>query len=273
MGGPGGGRRRVAVTRPYDGLARVWDMAAGLVYKPLASSLVQASPVTLAGKLVLDLGSGTGTVAQALAARRARVVVADCSVGMVVHGHERGWMAIAADALALPVRNGSFDAVMAGFLLNHLPPAVALGEMSRVVRAGGAVVASSWASVRSDPVKAAIAEELGSRGWRPPVWYETMKAEVEPISGDPHRLRSAAEQAGLVNVHTTVVEADLGALDPAAVVAYRLAMPQIAPWVAGLSVPATSQLVRQACTAVSPYVPGWRPSVIHLTARVGPHPR
>jgi len=182
-------------------------------------------------------------------------------------------MAIAADALALPVRDCSFDAAMAGFLLNHLPPAVALGEMSRVVRAGGLLVASSWASVRSDPVKAAIADVLRSRGWRPPVWYEAMKAEVEPISGDPHRLMSAAEQVGLIDVHATVVEADLGALDPGAVVAYRLAMPQIAPWVAGLSELATSQLVQQACAAVSPHVPGWRPSVIHLTARVRAHPR
>jgi SAM-dependent methyltransferase len=263
----------VAVTRPYDGLAGTWDSAVGRVYGPLASSLVQASPVTLAGKLVLDLGSGTGAVAKALATRDARVVVADSSVGMVVQGYERGWMAMAADALALPVQDCCFDAVMAGFLLNHLPPSVALGEMARVLRAGGTVVASTWASVRSDPVKAAIAAVLSSRGWRPPPWYETLKAQVEPLSGHPHRLKNAAQEAGLVDVHVAVVEADLGALDPGVVVAYRLAMPHIAPWVAGLSAPAAAQLVQQACNAVSPHVPGWRPSVIQLTARVPAHPR
>jgi ubiquinone/menaquinone biosynthesis C-methylase UbiE len=270
VGGVGGRGHGVAVTRPYDGLAATWDTAVGRVYKPLASSLVQASPVTLAGKLVLDLGSGTGAVAKALAAKDARVVVADCSVGMV--GYERGWMAIAADALTLPVRDCCFDAVTAGFLLNHLPPLAALREMARVVGPGGTVLASTWASVRSDPVKAAIAAVLSSQGWRPPAWYETMKAEVEPISGDPHRLMNAAEQAGLVDVDARVVEADLGALDLGAVVAYRLAMPQIAPWVAGLSAPAASQLVQQVCIAVSPHVPGWRPSVIRLTARVPAHP-
>jgi SAM-dependent methyltransferase len=273
VGGAGGSGHRVAVSRPYDGVAASWDGAAGLVYEPLALSLVQSSPVDLAGKLVLDLGSGTGAVARAVAAKGARVVVADCSVEMVVRGYARGSVAIVADAMALPVRDRCVDAVMAGFLLNHLPPAAALGEMARIVRAGGTLVTSTWASVRSDPVKAAMADVLSSWGWLPPAWYETMKAEVEPISSVPHRLEHAAQQAGLVDVQATVLEADLGALDPGTVVAYRLAMPQIAPWVAGLGEPAASRLVRQLCTAVSPHVPGWRPAVIHLTSRVPAHPR
>ena len=263
----------MAVARLYDGMAIAWDSSVALVYRPLASSLVQASPVPLDGKLVLDLGSGTGPVAQALVARGARVVVADCSLAMVVPGYQRGWMAIAADALAVPVRKASFDAVAAGFLLNHVPPTSVLAEMARVVRAGGAVFASTWASVRSDPVKAAVAEVLRSWGWRPPAWYESMKTALGPVSGDPQRLTNAAEEVGLVDVHAAVVEADLQDLDAPAVVAYRLAMPQIAPWVAGLGEPATSQLVRQACRAAFPYAPGWRPSVIHLTARVPAHPR
>jgi ubiquinone/menaquinone biosynthesis C-methylase UbiE len=268
VGGMGSIWRHVAVTRPYDGLAAAWSTATSLVYEPLAVSLVHASPIDLAGKLVLDLGSGTGTVAHALAANGARVVVADCSLGMVLHGHQHGWTAIVADALALPVRDGCFDAVIAGFLLNHVAPSVALTEMARAVRSGGVVVASTWASARSDPVKVAIGDVLASWGWRPPAWYETMKAEVEPISGDPRRLSDAAGQAGLVDVHATVVAEDLGLHDSSVVVAYRLAMPQIAPWVARLGEPATSELVRQLCAAVVPHVPGWRPSVIQLTARV-----
>ena len=262
----------MAVVRPYDGVAAAWDTTAGLVYQPLAASLVQASPVALAGKLVLDLGSGTGAVARAATDRGACVVVADCSVGMVVHGYGHGRMAIVADALAVPVRDRCFDVVMAGFLLNHLHPTSALGEMERIVRSGGAVVASTWSSVRSDPVKTAVSAVLRSWGWLPPAWYETMKAEVEPISSAPRRLSHVARQVGLVDVRATVVEVDVGALDPGVVVAYRLAMPQIAPWVAGLCEPATSRLIRQLCTAVSPHLGGWRPSVIHLTARVPAHP-
>lgn len=273
MGGAGGSGHRVAVVRPYDGVAADWDTTAGLVYQPLAASLVQASPVALAGKLVLDLGSGTGAVARAATGKGARVVVADCSVGMVVHGYGHRRMAIVADALAVPVRDHCFDAVVAGFLLNHLSPTTALLEMERIVRAGGAVIASTWSSVPSDPVKTAVSDVLSSWGWLPPAWYETMKAEVEPISSVPRRLSDVARQAGLVDVHATVVEVDLGALDPGVVVAYRLAMPQIAPWVAGLGEPATSRLVRQLCIAVSPHIRGWRPSVIHLTARVPAHPK
>jgi ubiquinone/menaquinone biosynthesis C-methylase UbiE len=273
VGAVGGSRRRVAVARTYDDVATTWDTAAGPVYQPLASCLVQASPIALAGKLVLDLGGGTGAVARAATGKGARVVVADCSVGMVAHGHERGWMAVVADALALPVRDRCFDAVVAGFLLNHLPPAAALREMERIVRPGGTVLASTWATVGSDPVKAAIAGVLSSWGWLPPAWYETMKADVEPISGDPRSLGDAAGQAGLVEVHATAVAEDLSRLDLHAVVAYRLAMPQIAPWVARLGERAASDLVRQLCIAIAPHVPGWRPSVIHLTARVPGHPR
>jgi len=263
----------VVVARPYDGLAAAWGTAAGLVYEPLAYSLVRASPVALAGKFVLDLGSGTGAVAQAVAASGARAVVADSSLGMAVHLHEHRWTALVADAMALPFRDGAFDAAVAGFLLNHVAPAGALAEMGRVVRAGGAVVASTWAVERSDPVKAAISDVLTSWGWRPPAWYEAMKADVEPISGDPCRLVDATEQAGLVEVHARVVDEDLGVDDPGAVVAYRLAMPHIAPWVTGLGEPAHSELAQVLRIAVAPHVPGWRPSVIQLTARVPTHPR
>ena len=263
----------MAVARPYDGLAAAWGTDAARVYEPLALSLVRASPIPLAGARILDLGSGTGAVAQALAGEGGRVVLVDSSFDMVIHGYERGWTAIAADAVALPLRDSAFDGATAGFLLNHVPPAMALIEMARVVRTGGAVVASTWASVSSDPVKAAIGDVLCSWRWRPPAWYETLKAEVEPISGDPQRLAVAAAQAGLVDVEVRVVNEDLGLRDPGAVVAYRLAMPHIAPWVTRLGEHAESELIRQLCIAVAPHVPGWRPSVIHLTARVPAHPR
>jgi SAM-dependent methyltransferase len=243
------------------------------VYGPLAASLVRASPIDLTGKLVLDIGSGTGTVACALDDMGASVVVADCTLGMVVHGHRCGWKAIASDAMALGVRDGAFDAAMAGFLLNHLPPAVALTEMARVVRAGGVVAASTWASAPPDPIKEATNTVLRAWGWRPPAWYETMKSTVEPVSGVPGRLMGDAARAGLVDVRATVVDQDLGLSDPGDIVAYRLAMPHIAPWVARLGEPVDPELVQQLRTAIAPYVPGWRISVIQLTARVPAHPR
>jgi ubiquinone/menaquinone biosynthesis C-methylase UbiE len=176
VGGVGSSWCHVAVARPYDDLAAAWGADASPLYEPLAVSLVHGSPIDLAGKLVLDLGSGTGTVAQALVANGAELVVADCSLGMVLHGRQRGWTASVVDALALPFRDGCFDAVIAGFLLNHVAPALALTEMARAVGHGGVVVASTRASTPSDPVKQGMGDVLDSWGWRPPAWYETMRA-------------------------------------------------------------------------------------------------
>lgn len=158
----------MAVTTAYDGLAPEWDAAAGLVYRPLARSLVAASPVALAGCLVLDVGSGTGAVAQAAAARGARVVAVDRSTEMVSYGSAQGWPAVVADVLALPLRDGVCDAAAAGFLLNHLPPAAALAELARVVRPGGVVLASTWAGGQRDAAKAAIDAVVAAWGWVPP---------------------------------------------------------------------------------------------------------
>jgi len=150
------------------------------VYRPLARALVAASPVALGGRLVLDVGSGTGAVAEAAAASGARVVVADRTVSMVAYQGTERWPAVAADALRLPFVDGAFDATLAGFLLNHLAPAPALAELARVVRPGGAVLASTWAAERPDPVKTAIDAVITAWGWVAPAWYQAMKTEVEP---------------------------------------------------------------------------------------------
>jgi SAM-dependent methyltransferase len=221
----------------------------------------------LAGRLVLDVGSGTGAVAEAAAAKGARVVAADRSVGMVAYDRGRNWPAVAADVLALPFGQGIFDAVLAGFMLNHLPPARAITAMARTVRPGGVVLASTWAA-RPDPVKAGIDAVVASWGWVPPDWYLTMKTEVLPISGDPTRLAAAAGQSGLVEIRASVEQQDLGVRDPRTVVAYRLAMPHIAPWWITLDGRARAEITRQALAAVAEEVEGWRPAFIVFSGRV-----
>lgn len=118
----------MALETAYDGVAAGWDTGAGTVYLPLARALVTSSPVPLAGRLVLDVGSGTGAVAAAAEAAGARVVTADRSGDMVTFLAGR-WPAVAADVVSLPLHDGAFDAVLAGFVINHLTPATALGEM------------------------------------------------------------------------------------------------------------------------------------------------
>jgi len=230
---------------------------------------VEASPVSLSGRLVLDVGSGTGAIAEAAVACGARVVAADRTFCMVAYQGTHCWPGVAADALALPFPDRAFDAALAGFLLNHLDPAQALTELARIVRPGGTVLASTWAVGKPDPVKSAIDSVITSWGWVPPDWYIALKKEVEPISGSPTRLAAAAIQAGLVAVSVSGRDEDLGVRQPGSVIAYRLGMPHIAPWVAKLDVSRRAQVTRQALAAASPHIDGWRPAVIILTSRVG----
>jgi ubiquinone/menaquinone biosynthesis C-methylase UbiE len=252
----------------YDGLASRWEAGPGHVYRPLARALVAASPIPLRGRLVLDVGSGTGAVAEAALASGARVVAVDGTVSMVAFQGPQRWPGVAADALDLPFPDGAFDAAVAGFLLNHLTPESALAELARSVRPGGTILASTWASGKPDTVKTSIDSVIASRGWVPPVWYGVLKREVEPISGDPERLAAAAKQVGLVAVNARVRSEYLGLLQPDAAVAYRLSMPHIAPWVAALDESTRADVTRQALDEVAAHVEGWRPAVVILTCRV-----
>ena len=148
-----------------------------------------------------------------------------------------------------------------------MAPAAALREMGRVVRPGGVVLASTWAGGASDLVKTTIDGVLARWGWMPPSWYRTMKSEVEPISGDPARLVSAAEEAGLVDVTATSRREDIGVSDPQIAVAYRLALPHVAPWVSRLDPGGRAELRRDAIAALEPLSDPWHPSIILLAGR------
>jgi ubiquinone/menaquinone biosynthesis C-methylase UbiE len=252
---------------PYDDLAQRWEGATGAVYRPLAGALVAAAPMTLAGCRAVDIGSGTGVVAQAATASGATVVPVDRSLEMIEQGFAA--RAVAGDVLALPFGAGEFDVALAGFLLNHLPPVPALAEMARVTRMGGAVLASTWVGGQQDPVKKSIDAVLAAFGWVWPEWYAEMKAHVEPISGDPVRCAQAARQAGLTDVRTSIHREDFGLMDPRAVVAFRLAMPHIAPWIQTLDQRTGSALIDEATISVTQCAETWRPAVILLVGRVG----
>jgi demethylmenaquinone methyltransferase/2-methoxy-6-polyprenyl-1,4-benzoquinol methylase len=99
------------------------------------------------GGRLLDLASGTGDIA--LEALRqdpgARVTAVDFSLEMMRVGRRRPgggrivWCA--ADALALPFADATFDAVTSGYLLRNVADrAGAFREQTRVVRPGGHIV-------------------------------------------------------------------------------------------------------------------------------------
>jgi SAM-dependent methyltransferase len=85
----------------------------------------------LAGARVLDLGSGHGSVAPALAEHGAATISLDLRP-------KGGHLVVQGDALRLPFRAEAFDGVVSVNMLEHVPSAAAaLREVARVLRPGG----------------------------------------------------------------------------------------------------------------------------------------
>jgi demethylmenaquinone methyltransferase / 2-methoxy-6-polyprenyl-1,4-benzoquinol methylase len=123
----------------YDGMNSV--MTAGLHHRwrERAADLARVGP----GSRALDVATGTGDLALALARRGARVVGSDFSEGMLARARAKSsavtWEQ--GNALELPYEDDAFDAATIGFgarNLSDLPRG--LSEMARVVRPGGRVV-------------------------------------------------------------------------------------------------------------------------------------
>jgi demethylmenaquinone methyltransferase / 2-methoxy-6-polyprenyl-1,4-benzoquinol methylase len=130
----------------FDRIAGVYDamnsvMTAGLHHRwrERAADLARVGPGTRA----LDVATGTGDLAIALARRGGEVVGSDFSEGMLERARAKSaavrWEQ--ANALALPYPDDTFDAVTVGFgARNFSDLHGGLSEMVRVVRPGGRVV-------------------------------------------------------------------------------------------------------------------------------------
>jgi SAM-dependent methyltransferase len=136
--------------------AEVWD--AGEAYEPYVgrwSRLVARDFIDWlalpSGGRWLDVGCGTGALTQTIAARTEPVAVTglDPSDRFIAFARrqipDRRVSFQTADAQALPFADMTFDAVVAGLVLNFVPdPARAVAEMKRVLRPGGTVAAYVW---------------------------------------------------------------------------------------------------------------------------------
>jgi ubiquinone/menaquinone biosynthesis C-methylase UbiE len=92
----------------------------------------------------LDVGTGAGEVAIALAPFVREVVGIDIVPELLAEGRKRAPANVElleADATALPFDRGSFDIVATARTLHHVPrPELVLAEMNRVLRVGGTMI-------------------------------------------------------------------------------------------------------------------------------------
>ena len=103
------------------------------------------------GERVLDMGTGTGSLAAAVEAntKAAEIVGIDPSAGSISYAKKGARTARlrfeVGDGQALPYRDASFDHAMSQFVINFIPDhEKALREMRRVTRPGGFVSSCVW---------------------------------------------------------------------------------------------------------------------------------
>lgn len=165
---------------------------------------------------VLDLGTGTGTLARAAVERwpAARVTGLDVSAGMLAVARDEAAVLPAAarrrltfvrgEADALPFPAASFDAAVSSFVVQLVPErGPVLAELARVLRPGATLTLVGW--MRDETAFApedALADAFEEVGVEPP-------DEQEPRAGDFRSLRTAADElrrAGFRRVHAELDE-------------------------------------------------------------------
>jgi demethylmenaquinone methyltransferase/2-methoxy-6-polyprenyl-1,4-benzoquinol methylase len=133
------------IAHRYDLLNRVMTLGRDGAWRQAAAVL--AAPKGC--RLALDMATGTGELAFALASRAEQVVAVDISPQMLTIAHAKARARpragriqfLLADGLRLPFAADTFDCIGTAFALrNVVDLGLALAEMHRVVRPGGPVV-------------------------------------------------------------------------------------------------------------------------------------
>lgn len=190
----------------FDVAATAYDRFMGR-YSSLLSPQMADLADLIPGQRVLDVGCGPGALTSELVARLGadHVAAVDPSASFVEAAGERnpGVDVRLASAELLPFPDASFDAAIAQLVVHFMAePVRGISEMARVVRPGGVVAACVW-------------DHAGGQGPLGLFWAiaRSLDSEVEDESNlagarEGHLL-SLLEQAGLDDVESTVVSADL----------------------------------------------------------------
>ncbi|HMD23461.1 MAG TPA: demethylmenaquinone methyltransferase [Streptosporangiaceae bacterium] len=185
-----------ALAGRYDLMNDVLSMGQVRLWRRRVQRILRAGP----GDRVLDLAAGTGTSSVTFAESGADVVACDFSLGMLQAGQARqakndpfqtktrGRVAFAAgDALNLPFRDGTFDAVTISFGLRNVHGTRdALAEMRRVTRPGGRLVVCEFSTITIEPLDmlyrrylTGVLPAIARRAARNPEAYEYLSESIK----------------------------------------------------------------------------------------------
>jgi ubiquinone/menaquinone biosynthesis C-methylase UbiE len=132
----------------WQQVAPDYDATFARATKTFVAALLDGANV-MPGARLLDLCSGTGVATAAAAERGAKATGLDFSAAMLAQARA-AYPALRfdeGDAEALPYCAGGFDAVVANFGVHHVPqPALALGEVHRVLLPGSRFSFTAWAN-------------------------------------------------------------------------------------------------------------------------------
>jgi SAM-dependent methyltransferase len=186
----------------------VWDQMAGIYqqeidtrFGPVIEHLLSRANLR-PGETVLDLGTGTGSVAIAAATKLGpdgRIIAVDISPEMLDKARARVQVLslpivefAEGRAEAIPAEDDSLDAVLASLSLMYvIDRASAAREISRVLRPGGRFIASVWAGPEETDI-VQFQQTAGSFAPTPPV-----KGVGPGALADPNPFLSQLEAAGL----------------------------------------------------------------------------